>query len=498
VALVLATAASGCGGGDDSRPKGTLEETLSYVPAEAGLVAIVPTDLDHGPLHDLDVLASRFDRWDEVKRELESRIGNGGLAFDDVVLPQLGNLLAVAFVNEQRQISVIRLQDPDALRRTIEREIALHAATRLPDRDGAFVWRQAGRRQLSFNAIAEGHLISASNARDLGIAIDAHRGDSAGTDAATVEELERLDEGALVRITGDVHKLLAEGDPAEAAELRRVRWIDALGRFRGTAHVGEHDVTAAIRVDSSRKRLTKRDLPLAPGARSPLLHETGAAALALGVLEPDRLVRLLEPVLEITSPDDYADYKSALATLRTGYGIDIHRDLLARMKSLSVAVWSATALSFKADLEPGAGRQVGKVLARAAPFIEDTLRERKLAGAVRSQGGGGGRRWILKRGPITVGQYGVRGDTLVGAFGFATLPGTGPGRRLPGANGSLSLRAHVGRITGILNPGKLPIDIPITEALAILSQLGNLTLSVRTETTGVTARARVEVAGPGQ
>jgi hypothetical protein len=282
-AIALAALLGGCfGGGGDKRAVGTLEETLSYVPADAGLVAIVPTDLDHGPLHDLDVLASRFDRWDEVKKQLEARIGNGGLSFDRVLQPQLGSVLAVAVVGEQRQVSAIRLQDPGALRRVVQHELTVGEATKLPDHAGAFMWRERGGRVLSFNAIAAGHLISGSTARDVTQAIDAHGGDNAGSDAATVAALKRLGEDSLVRVVGDAQRLLDAGDPAEAAELRKLRWIGALGRFQGTAHVVGNDLTAAIRLDSDRRRLTDRDLPLAPGTRAPLLHEIGTA-LALGL-----------------------------------------------------------------------------------------------------------------------------------------------------------------------------------------------------------------------
>jgi hypothetical protein len=90
-------------------------------------------------------------------------------------------------------------------------------------------------------------------------------------------------------------------------------------------------------------------------------------------------------------------------------------------------------------------------------------------------------------------RYAVRGDFLVGSLGPGALPRPGAGRRLPNANGSLALRGDLGRIGGFLG---LALDFP-EQTLDVVSGLGELTLSVRTETSGVIGRGRLEIGSGG-
>jgi hypothetical protein len=485
-AAALVTFIAGCfgGDGDEAKPPGPLPAALSYIPGDSGLVVVVPTDLERGPLHQLDRLGRRLERWRGFKQRLLRTLARAG--FDrELLRDQLGNPLAFAPLASGDLVGALRVKDGTALKQAVERRIEAGHATRLDDYKGAFRWHERGG---TFAAVSGADLVLAPNQKELEQALDAGEGsDSLAFDERIRATLDRLGADALVRAAGDAQRLL-ERDPAEAERLRKIPWIRALGAFEAVSRVDRRGAAVEFRLRSDRAPLSQQDLPLAPGAAAPIVHDSEAAA-TVAVLEPDRLARFLERSVSVTDPDSYGRYASAVGQLRGLFGIDIHRDLLQKAESVSVALASRRALDFEARLRKGAGAEVKRTLTRAGPAIGFALGDLLGGGTLVQRRWG----WEVRRGRLVVARYAVRGDSLVGSLGRAELPRARGGRRLPNANGSLALRGDLSRIGAFLG---LALDFP-EQTLDVVSGLGDLTLSVRTETSGVSARGRLEVA-PGQ
>jgi Protein of unknown function (DUF3352) len=496
-ALAAASVLTGCfhNGDEQDKPVGSLRGALSFLPADTGAVLVVPTDLDEGPLKDLDDLGRRFEGWEAFRDELESAIGGGVLDFERDVRPQLGGPLAVAIGGEGDTIASLRLRDPPALRRAVEERVREGEARRLPAYKGAYRWREPGgpASQPRASAIAEGYLVVADTESALKEALDARAGsDNLASDEDVTSELDKLGDDALARVVGDGRRLLAAGDPgAAAAAARRIPWVAALGKLVAVARVGEEHVRIAFRVETDRRRLSEDDLPLPPGPESPRLHDLDAAA-SLGVLEPDRLARFIEDVVEVVEPEQFAPFEAAIDQLRSAFGVDLHRDLLAKVRSLSLALAAGTAASFQARLERGTGRQVARALSRARPFVEEVLRDLVPGVTVTAQGTGAQRLYVVRQGPLPLARYGVRDDALVGSVGLADLPPPTTGRKVKGAKGALVVKADPGRLTALIPSDGIFGDSILRGTLDLLSQLGELTLSIRAETGYLSGRARLE------
>src|SRR5262249_12279818 len=161
-----------------------------------------------------------------------------------------------------------------------------------------------------------------------------------------------------------------------------------------------------------------------------------------------------------------------LEQLRTLFGVNLHRDLIERVASLSLAVTSPSSLSFVAPLRPGSQARVARTLEKAEPALRLGIVD-VLPGATFSAGGRGSARvGRIKRGGARLATYSRRGDAIVGAIGSDTLPRSAVGTKLPGARGSLALEGDAGRIGRLL--GTL-LGFP-DRTLAVVSGLGALEL----------------------
>lgn len=496
-AVAIASIFTGCfhGGEEQEKPSGSLRGALSFLPADPGAVLVVPTDIDEGPLKELDDLGSRFEGWEAFRDELEAAIGGGVLDFERDVRPQLGSPLAVAIAGDGDRIAALRLRDPPALRRSVEERVREGEANRLPAYRDAYRWRDTGgaASEPRASAIAEGYLVVADSAQALEDAIDARaESDSVASDEALVAELEGLGDDALARVVGDGSRLIAAGDATAAAEAaRRIPWIRALGNFTAVARVGEEHVRIAFRLRTDRRQLSERQLPLPPGPAAPRLHGRRGAA-ALGVRDPDRLVRFIERLVAVLEPDQFAPYEAAVDQLRSSFGVDLHRDVLAKVTNLSVSLAAGTAASFQARLEKGAGPGVARALARARPFVEEVLRDLVPGVTVVAQGAGAQRLYVARQGPLPLARYGVRDDALVGSVGFADLPAPTDGRKVEGTEGALVIKADPGRLASLVPSDGIFGDGILRGTLDLLSQLGELTLSMRAQTGYLVGRARLE------
>jgi hypothetical protein len=479
--------ASGCSGGDDDQPipGGALGGALAYFRDDTGLASVIRTDLDEDVLSGLEG-RSRSDGRKALTAVLKSGLAQRGISFESVIRPQLGNPLVSGITHDGRQVGAIRVRDPVKLRQDVERLLDRGAAEGLDDYRDALVWKDK-RRDPRYAAIHDRELVVAGSENDLKEAIDAASGsENLAFDAPFRAKLASLDRDALVRAVGDAQRLLSTGDPVRVADARKVPWIRALGTLTLTGSVVHQRLRVDFRLLTNRARLSEDDLPLEPGLKSPRLHDPDAPA-SVGVLGPQQLFLFVEQTLRATDPVRFERYETGVEQLRSILRVNLHRDLVDKIESLSLAAQSATALTFQGDLTPGSGPEFARKLDRAQLFVQGVLNDVLAGTSVESRGIGARKSWIVENRGVTLGRYAVRGDKLIGTVGTAPLPRPVRGTRLRGVTGSLVLEGDAGRIGRLLGfLGNLS-----DQAFGVVSRLGDLTLGVRTDTDELSASGRV-------
>ncbi len=472
---VLAMGLAGCLGGDDSadRPPGALAAGLAYLPASSGVAIAVPTRFQAAQSKSaLPALVRRL-------------VAASGVRLELLPAAQRGNPLALGLVGSGRLVGATQVRDGEALGRQVQARIERGRAASAGEHDGALLWKQGS----GYGAVQGDVVVLGHSRNDLEQALDAGAGsDSMAFQDAVLTMLARLGDEAPARLAGDAQRLLAR-DPDQSELFRRVPWLRSLGYFDGVVLAAAGGARIEFSLHSNRAALSDDDLPLEPGPRSPRLHDPNARA-AVALLAPDRLARFLERVLGVTDPDAYSQYRSAANQLRSFFGIDVHDDLLAQVTNLSVAFPSAVALTLEGRIRSGQAAEVERVLGRAQPAFDIGIGDIVPGTSVQPSGFGPGRYWRVQRGRLVLVRYAVRGGSIVASAGLSGLPRPTPGRRVRGSVGSLVFRGDAHRLAEL---AKLVLPGP-DRLLSLLSQLGRVILSVRTEATGLTARGRLDLA----
>jgi hypothetical protein len=500
--LAFAAAFSGCSDGDDERriPASAVGGALAHIRSDSSVVFAVETDLEKGAVSGVDRLGPDARR--AIAAVVRSQIGQRGVPFDSVVRPQLGNPLVIGITRGGDPVAAMRVSRAAKLRRDVERILDRGGAERADTYQGTLVWKERRPDGRGRHAALDGtELVVAASERDLHEAIDAARG--SGNLASSRWVVAALGETSLVRGVGYAQRLLDSRGQGQAADARKVPWIRALGGFAFNVEViRPRDVESAggelfvsFELATKRIRLSERDLPLVPGGRSitspvttPRLHDPAAPA-SIAVLEPRRLVRFLERSLQATDPARFERYQTGVEQLRAILRVDLRRDLIDRIKSLSLAARSATAFTFVGTLERGAAPGFRRDLDRARLFVEGFLNDVVPGTSVRARGTGAQRVWVVENRGLTLARYAVRGGALVGSVGSSRLPDPAGGRRPRYAVGSLVLKGDLGRIGRLLG---FLFDIP-DQAFGVVSRLGDLTLGVKIDTRGVLADGPLRV-----
>ena len=377
VCLILALALPACFGGDDEqrKPAGALGAGLSYLRSDSSVAFVVATDLDDGALSRLESRRSRSDGRNALEAVLRSGLGQRGISFDSVIRPQLGNPFVAGITSGGDRVAAIRVRDAVRLRRDVEERLDQGKAERLDDYESALVWKEKRPREeaATYAAVHDSELVLAQSEDDLEEAIDASSGsENLAFNPPFRATLAHLGPDALVRAVGDAQRLLQSGDPGQAVDAGRVRWIKALGVFTLDVVAEGRGLSVDFRLGTNRVKLTERDLPLVPGAASPRLHDANAPASA-AVLEPRQLAHFLERMLQATDPGRFQRFETGVEQLRAILRVNLRRDLIDRITSLSLAATSATSFTFVGRLEPGTAARFRADLDRAQLFVQGVL-----------------------------------------------------------------------------------------------------------------------------
>ena len=144
-----------------------------------------------------------------------------------------------------------------------------------------------------------------------------------------------------------------------------------------------------------------------------------------------------------------------------------------------------------ARIRPGQADEVERVLGRAQPALDIGIGDIVPGTSVEPSGFGPGRYWRVQRGRLVLVRYAVRGGSIVASAGLSRLPRPALGRRSGAAWARWSSAATP---AGSRSWSKLVLPGAGPAALAAVGARRELSLSVRTEATGLTARGRLDLA----
>jgi hypothetical protein len=493
--VLAAIALPGCGGGDtktgDAKVGGSLGTALSYLPKRPVLVVVVPTQLDRGPLKELDRLAAGSGPWNRFKRNLKRQIEKD-LDFETELRPQLGNpsVYAMGRGGDNDESSSLQVKDPKRLRQLLQRSIRRGDEARLPSYKGALMTKDVSNsdHDMAYTAIYQDVLLSADRPRQLRRAIDRHRGsDNLARAKSLGAKVASLDANSVVRVAGDAGKLISSSRDPDLRLVRKVPWVRAFGEFTATARVANRVVAIEGKLGTDRRHLAEEDLPLATGSEAARLHRE-RGFVVLGIRNPGTLLTFFERALHAASPKQFRVFNSALNKVRRRSNVSLETDLVGKFLNTSSAIGDT--VTYQADLEPGSGPAVAEAISRSQRFTEKFVQRFVPGRTLIEAGHGVHRAWTVKRNGSIVGRYAVRGDKLVGRYAV-------PGHALVGSAGRPVLQPPTVARPVAWAKGALFVGIDLAQYARVARVLGIQTRLLRKDRSGfrtLQGLGRVELA----
>ena len=475
----LALVAAGCG----SKSSGSgFDTALRYIPKNSAVVIAIDTNPDGGQWQQVDHLIGKFPFGGQVKAQFKNAFSaRTKLDYDKDVKPLLGNDLVVAVTGARQQptaqtpyVAAWKLKDEAAARRLIQATTQKSGTI-----DGLDVY---GTPPTNFGVIKDGTLVYADTMSALQAALKRSGGSDHMTEGDFNAALGDLNKDSLIRVEGDFQTLLTG---PQAAAARKVKWLSALRTFALTLRADSDGVEYAYKFDTDPAGLTSNDLPLASGATAPPVVKR-AGELGFGIRNPAQIVSFAQQTASITNPTGYGKYVRDKAKLSKQLGVDVDRDLIGQLTgnaSISVAIDGGVAA--KADLrDPTAA---AATLKKIAPRLASVARGRgKTVSLSRA-----GNLYVLTPTSGNKIVFGVIGKSFVvasDAARAAQFAGESPSP-VSGAKGSLvfysDARALANAIAAKRGQG--------VAAQIVTSALGDLTGSVRTETSGITGTLKLQI-----
>ena len=373
-AVVLAAAClTACGSGSEEA-RSPLDDALGYVPADSPLVLALETG---GPqtaatsdlLERIPVVGSQIYTW------IDTQFDWAFIRFERDIRPLLGNELVVAVANPRAvlrakgifdrlpaMVVAWRVARPELAKRVIIRSPDLQAHGRV---NGVRLWENRnGRGWLAL----DGDVFVLTGSRgQLERAIARRRGDERYSEADFDSSLEGLPRSALLRTRIRPHGVI-EAFPGLRGALAQ-RWVASLGEAGMAVSARDDGFALALRAKTDPKEISDADLPLAPSGPTPAALRQGSET-GIGVNEPGRLARFLDEVARAVAPGRYVLFDRLRARLQRRAGVDIQRDLLARVTQGSLAL-SADGTDIAARAHVVEARRFRTALERVIPALPD-------------------------------------------------------------------------------------------------------------------------------
>lgn len=372
-AVSAAALLAGCGAGPQEA-RSPLDDALGYISADSPAVVVFETGGSQS-----DRAAELLGRMPvvggQVYRRIESMIGWAFLRFERDIRPLLGAEVVVGVTDPRavlaaegffdRLASLVvawRVADPRLAKRVIIRSPDLLANGKA---HGVRLWEN--QRARGWLALDGDVFVAAGSRRQLERAIKRRRDSSRFSESDFDEAFRGLPSEALLRVRLDPRGVL-ESFPRLRGALAQ-RWIASLRETGIALSAREDGFALAMRARTEAKDLADDDLPLAPRGPTPAALRQGSET-GVGISEPGRVARFAEQVVRAVDPGRYAVLDRARRRLRGRAGVDVQRDLLARIQQGSIAL-SADGTDIAARAHVVEARKFREALERAIPALPD-------------------------------------------------------------------------------------------------------------------------------
>ena len=482
VACASLLALGGCGGAEGDDAASPLDNALGYLPEDAPLVASIDTNVKGNQYESIGKIVDKFPFGESVRSALKEVVEDEGGDYEDIE-PLLGNEFVVGASSARALrgdggdddfVGAVQAKNKDKLEETVKADKPKEDG----EKNGAKLYKDDDGDSF---AVKDDVLIVAGSKRLLEAALEQRDADDRLTEDTFDEATNDLPADALLRVSGDLQKLLAS-DP-ETQDARKVKWVSALRTFGATVSFKDDEANVGFRLRTDSGTLTEKDLPLAAGAASPSIVDR-AGEVAAGIKDPTQIVDFAEKAGQAIDPSGYGDYAQAKRTIERQLDLDIENDLLDQLEG-DLSITFAVNGKFGARSEVKDPRRFDRTLAKLGKVLPDVA-ESATGGSVgyaKPKKGGDFYALATADGDSVV--YGVVDRVFVLAndprtAGQLSAEETEP---VSGSKGSVVVNADaaqlVQQILGQLGGAGLA-------GAAVTGPLGDLTGSMSSETSGIT------------
>ncbi len=462
VVVIAAVVLAGCGGSDNAKLSAEIEAALKYLPKDSAVVVVVPTDLDSGPIKQLDDLgAAKVKGWSKIKKQIVSQVsGSGSQSGIDAVL---GNSLVISQSgpNSDNQNLALQVQNPNAVKASIQKDIDKREAEQLPDYKGAFLWEDVGPDdeddEVNFNGLRDGIIFAARTQQQLRRAIDNAEGsDNANSANDFKAQIDEMGDDSLIRVVGDSQQLLDNSDAKEVAQARKVKFVDALGLFWTSATVTPSGLEGETVIQTNNEDLSEDDLPLTTNGVS--LNSPSPDAIAtVAIADPNQLVKFGLAAVKQADPQSTVQVDQALGQLKSATGVDLNGDLIGPMEQVAVSLVGEDQFEFRVQLADG--EQFSQSLGKAQTFIQGILGSNDSDLSLSVKGSGDNTTYVILQGKNEVARFAIDGDAVVGSVGpVGDLPSPSASESI-GDTGSLVFEGDIRTLLDTVPLDKAPLDV---------------------------------------
>ena len=481
---------AGCG---DDESSSSLGGTLGYLPADTPFALSVNTDVDGDQYQALNAIFKKFPFGDAIKEFILRSLAKQttGVDFEKDVVPLLGNPFVVGASDPQSFlggdgdagfIAAIEVTDESKLKEVLEKS----GATEQGEQSGATIYDDSGTQF----AVDGSTVVFAGDREQLNQALERHDGGDALDEETFKSGLDEIGDDGIAQGYLNLESLLSGSDGARQA--LKVKWIDAVESIGLNAKVAEDALTIDFRIKTNPDGLTEADLPIASGDEAPPIidrdGEIGIGARGLG-----QTVAFIETVAQAVAPSDYGDYAAAKRQLEARLDVDVEKDLLDQLSGDISASISLDG-DFGVRVEPKDPAAFQRTLEKIAPALPPLAEGLGLDDAALERPKGGEDLYALAASNGTSIVFGVKN----GVFVLTNDPGRADDLALDapapaaGQQGAIVLQADAEQLGDVLLEN-LGDSLPIPEQLrpALLAPLGDLTGSLKADTSGVTGQLKL-------
>ena len=361
-------ALAGCGGSSGDEAASPLDNALGYLPEDAPLVASIDTDVKGSQFDSIEKIVDKFPFGDSVKKAVRDIVEDEGGNYEDIE-PLLGNEFVVGASDvrsltgasgDEDFVGAVQAKSKDKLEEAIKGE----KPKKDGEKNGATIYRDDDGDTF---AVKDDVLVVAGSKRLLETALAQREADDRLTEDTFDEAMEDLPDDALLRVSGDLQKLLAS-DP-ETQEARKVKWVNALRTFGAAVSFEDDEANVGFRLKTDSGSLTEKDLPVAAGATSPSIVDR-AGEIAAGIKDPTQIVDFAERAGQAIDPSGYGDYAQAKRTIEKQLDLDIENDLLDQLEG-DLAITFAVNGKFGARSKVKDPRRFDQTLAKLGRVLPD-------------------------------------------------------------------------------------------------------------------------------